>query len=168
MPSKNYFGFDFAKIAVAAITDLKTDIKYNGELVQGWDVVLDFQIPGCENACQSTYLVFVDDILKYAGEYSGTFQERWLLPRNGLFYVWHSENDFRMQRILKGNNAPEISIWLCVDPTLAAPDGERWNINMALEQRIIMEHQPEWNKRGRIKPTTGLPFHEITAASNPS
>ncbi|WP_404305908.1 hypothetical protein [Neorhodopirellula lusitana] len=71
-----------------------------------------------------------------------------------------------MQRILKAEDAPEISIWLCVDPTLAAPDGERWNINMALEQRIIMEHQPEWNKRGRTKPTTGSSFHEIIANKN--
>jgi hypothetical protein len=156
MQTRKFFGFEFSKIAIAAITNIKTDIKYDGKLVQNWDVVVDFLYPDCEKASQSTYLIFVNDVLKYAGEYSGTFQERWLLRRSGLWYLWHSENDFRIQDILKSDNPPEISIWLCVDPILVTPDGEQWNMSIALERRIIMEHQPEWNKRGRIKPTTGL------------
>jgi hypothetical protein len=161
MHTRNYFGFEFAKIAVAAITDVKADIKYDGDVLRNWDVVIDFLYSDIEKASQSTYLVIVNDVLKYVGEYSNTFGTRWLKRRSDIWYLWHSENDFRIQQLLKTDNPPEISIWLCVDPTLVAPDGEAWNMSMALEQRIIMEHQPEWNKRGRTKPTTGLLPREI-------
>lgn len=99
MTEKNYFGFQFAKIGIAALSDNKTDFTYQGKVIQGWDVVISFLHSGCESVGQSTYLIFVNDQLKYAGEYSGTFQERWLLPRNGLWYLQHSENDNRIQDV---------------------------------------------------------------------
>ena len=166
MINKKYFGFKFTKIAFAAITDAKTNITYKKRLLQDWDVVVNFLYPDCEKASQSTYLIFVNDILKYVGEYSGTFQKRWLLRRNGLWYLAHSENDFRIQDLLKSGNPPEISIWLCKDPTLFAPDGESWNISIPLERRIIIEHQPEWNRRGKTKPTAGLPPHKIIGSTD--
>jgi hypothetical protein len=156
MISKQYFGFEFIKVAVAAITDIKADFKYDKKVLRNWDVVLEFLYPDCEKASQSAYLVFADDFLKYAGEYSESFQKRFLRKRNGLWYLWHSANDFRVQEILKSDNPPEISIWLCIDPTLVAPDGECWNISVAIEQRIIVEHQPEWNRRGKNKRANGL------------
>jgi hypothetical protein len=161
MHNKNYFGFEFAKIGVVALADVTADIKYRRTLVSNWDVVVNFIYPGCENASQSTYLIFVNEVLKYAGEYTGTFQERWILRRNEQLYLWHSNNDFSIQNLLKSDDPPEISIWLCVEPFLFAPDGSRLNISAALERRIISEHQPEWNKRGRMKPTAGLALREI-------
>lgn len=161
MDIKEYFGFQFTKIGFAVLSDIKTDVKYRGEMIKDWDVVIEFLYPGCELAGQSTYLVFVDDQLKYAGEYSGTFQERWILPRNGVWYIAHSDNDFRIQDLLRSDEPPEISIWLCSDPFIVASDGERWNNNLALERRIITELQPEWNKRGRAKPTIGKLLTEI-------
>ena len=74
--TKAYFGFKFAKVAVAALTTTTTDIKYNGEVTKDWDLVLEFIYPDGEFADQSTYLVFVDDQLKYVGQYSGIFADR--------------------------------------------------------------------------------------------
>ena len=159
--TKAYFGFKFAKVAVADLTTTTTDIKYNGEVTKDWDLVLEFIYPDGEFADQSTYLVFVDDQLKYVGQYSGIFADRWLLKRNGVFYIDHSKNDYEIQKLLKSPDPPEISIWLSLAPFLTAPDGERWNINKALEQRMILEFQPEWNRTGKSKPTAGKLVQEI-------
>lgn len=165
MISKSYFGFQFVKIGILKLTEFATDVGYNRRIVKDWDVILEFLYPGCEQTSQSTYLVFAGDEMKYAGIYSGVLQERWLLPRNGLWYVWHSENDFLIQTLLKSENPPEISLWLCLHPYLIAPDGEIWNINMELERKLILAYQPEWNKRGRLSPTKGRPLQEIIGPS---
>lgn len=166
MDYREYYGFHFAKIGIAALTEVKTNLWYDGKLIEGWDVAVNFLYPDCECIGSTTYLIFADDELMYAGEYSGTFQERWLTPRNGIWYLDHSPNDFRIQDLLKSNEPPEISIWLCLDPYLDAPNGERWNINMALERRIILEQKPKWNKRGKVMPTVGKLLRDIM--KNPS
>ncbi|MGV3483706.1 MAG: hypothetical protein ACO1RT_04740 [Planctomycetaceae bacterium] len=161
MDLKTYFGFQFVKIGIARLSEVSTDIRYCGQMVRNWDVVLEFLYPGCENTSQSTYLVFANDELKYAGIYSGVLHERWLLARNGLWYIWHSENDFRIQALLKSDHPPEVSLWLCLHPYLTASDGEVWNINMELERKLIVNHQPDWNIRGKMTPTTGVPLFDI-------
>ncbi len=43
-----------------------------------------------------------------------------------------------------------------------APDGEPWNVSIPLERLIIIQHQPEWNRRGKTKPRAALPPRLIT------
>ncbi len=85
MITKTFFGFHFVKVGVLKLTEVSTDVGYNGGVVKAWDVVLEFLYPGFEQTSQFTYLVFAGDELKYAGIYSGILQERWLLLRNGLW-----------------------------------------------------------------------------------
>jgi len=161
MDKKTFFGFHFVKVAKISLTETKTDVRYGEQTAFDWDVVVEFIYPGCEQASQSTYLVFVDDELKYAGQYSGVFSDRWLLRRNGLWYLDHSKMDYHIQTLLQSDNPPEVSVWLTLHPYLTSPDGETWNINKALEQKIIYELQPEWNRTGKIAPTQGRPLREI-------
>jgi hypothetical protein len=161
MDTKTYFGFLFVKIGVARLSEISTDIRYRGQVIKDWDVILELLYPGCELASQSTYLVFSNNELKYVGNYSGVFQERWLLARNGLWYICHSENDFRIQTILQADHPPQVSIWLCLNPHVEAPDGEIWNVSMELERKLIVSYQPEWNARGKAIQTTGVPLTEI-------
>lgn len=163
MDTKTYFGFSFVKIGIAKLSEVSTDIRYCGKVIKDWNVILELLYPGCEQASQSTYLVFANNELKYAGIYTGVLQERWLMARNGLWYIWHSENDFRIQNLLKSDHPPEVSLWLCLNPYLKASDGEEWNISMELERKLIIEYQPEWNVRGKITPTTGLRLSEIVS-----
>lgn len=164
MDKRALFGFEFVKIGIILQTETKTDVRYREQTALDWDIVVEFIYPGCEKASQSTYLMFVDDELKYAGQYSGVFSDRWLLHRNGLWYLDHSKIDFRVQKLLKSDNPPEVSIWLAMHPYLTATDGEIWNVNKALEQRIIFELQPEWNYTGKRTPAEGMPLSEILGA----
>jgi len=148
-------GFDFIKVGKAIHCDKGIQTTYKGKPLH-WHLALDLIHEDFADAEQSTYLVYVDNELVYVGEYSSSFEKRWLKRRRDF---WHSDNiDNKVKKLVgDGKNGKDVSVWLSLDPYVIGPNNEMININKAIEQMIIEQHEPIWNKRGkstgRIKPT---------------
>jgi hypothetical protein len=144
MKTINLAGFDFIKIGTAERCGTGVKVKQRKKEYQ-WHLALNLIHDDFADAEQSTYLVYVEDELVYVGEYTSSFAERWLKQRK---YFWHSENvDDKVNDHVK--NGKKVSVWISVNPYLDGPNGEMINVNKAIEQRIIEQYLPPWNKRGK-------------------
>ena len=159
MQTKTYYGFQFVKIGVAKLSDQPHVYTEKGERRQV-DSKLELLRPEFAEAEQSTYLVFVGEELKYVGQYTSTFESRWLYDSKNCV-VWHSDKMCdHIDELLKNQYCPEISVWLTLDPYVVGPCGPL-NVNKAIEQLIIEKEQPEWNNRGKLTRTTGRRVSDI-------
>ena len=145
---ENICGFNFVKIGFAYLCDEPLKAKFDGKELIDYKLALKLINNDLLKAEQSTYLVYVEDKLVYVGYYSGSFKTRWLREQNNNLYFWHSDNiDNQVNKLIKDGKS--VTVWLSVNPYATTKDNEMVNISKALEDRIIIEKQPEWNKVGK-------------------
>lgn len=139
-------GYQFVKVATAYFCDEGIHPRFNGEPIH-WCVALDVITPEVLSAEQSAYMVLVgeDSSPVYIGQYSQTFERRWLKSKK---YVWHSENvDMKIKGALDAGK--EVTVWLSLNPYARTIDGRILNVNKAIEQLLIDRLKPEWNTVGK-------------------
>ncbi|MEA2018035.1 MAG: hypothetical protein U9N59_06270 [Campylobacterota bacterium] len=142
---KDICGFDFVKIGEAYLAQEPLQAK---GISNNYKLALKLIDNKLLKAEQSTYLVYEDDKLIYAGYYSGSFKKRWLREQNNTFYFWHSDNiDNYCNKALIEQNT-NITVWLSISPYATTSDGKNVNISKLIEDEVIMTHKPELNKVG--------------------
>jgi len=147
---KQVCGFDFVKIGEAYLCNEPLKAKFDGKKLENYKLALKLINNDLLNAEQSAYLVYVEDKLMYVGYYSGSFKARWLREQNNNFYFWHSSNvDDKVNQLLNDNNSISITVWLSLEPYAKTKNNEVVNISKVIEDKIIIEKQPEWNKVGK-------------------
>ena len=141
---KTLYGFEFVKIGCFILDASPILVTYRGK-GDTVNVSINFVDDLFKKSDESTYLILSDDEPVYVGEFSYNFEDRWL--RNGC-YIWHNK-DFEIEEALK--NHKEVSVWLIVDPFVALKNGTIINISKSIEQEILKNSPPLWNKRGQLK-----------------
>lgn len=150
-PRKSLLGFEFVKLGHAYLCEepLKPKGKKAGEplMYQGkqldWRVALKLEDERFLRVGESAYLVTLNDELVYVGEYSKTFESRWL--RDGR-YIWHGDKvDNLIKKALLNNDLVEI--WITASPFADIGQGEQINISKAIEHKILRLCPPPWNTR---------------------
>jgi len=142
---KSLYGFEFAKIGTFHITDEPHPVIYDG-LSDHIQVEMRLISEKFTNADESVYLIYVNDVLYYVGEYSYNLKERWGL-RKGK-YIWHHK-DVEIEKELRKNN--NVNIWIIVDPYVCTGDSSKINISKSIEQEILKRKMPIWNTRGQLE-----------------
>ena len=138
----NIFNIPFVKVGSFYIADepwTGYDKKHGY-----WKVISKFQPvhDAVLKADENVYLVIVNDDIVYVGEYIYNLEDRWFKNSNGYVnhHIWKEIDEELKQR-------NDVSLWLCHYPYIDLPDGSELNIAKSLEQRIIDEYKPKWNKR---------------------
>ena len=144
LESKTVQGYEFINIAEAYICTTGLDVTHEGRKFK-WHIALDIDEKWLQ-AEQSTYLIYENEKLVYAGYYSDTFQKRWRLKRKK--YIWHSDNiDDNIKKSL--DNKKSITVWLSLNPYI-----ETINISKHIEDDIIkniLNNDDNWNTVGKTK-----------------
>jgi|SRR5690554_5771671 len=146
MDIRDLEGYQFLKVATACFCEEGIRPIFDGNDIH-WRVALDIIFPETLSAEQSVYLVFVgeDSDPVYVGQYSETFEKRWLKAKK---YVWHSENvDMKIKGALEAGK--EVTVWLSLNPYVKTTDGRVLNVNKAIEQLLIDKLKPQWNTVGK-------------------
>lgn len=140
---KTVNGFKFVKVGDFYINQEPKNITYRGkpEIIT---VSLKFTNELFRQSDESAYLVFSEDKLVYVGEYSYNLEDRWL--RNKV-YVWHHQDE-KIENELKQRK--EVSLWVVVNPMINLSEGTKLNISKSIEQEILKNNKPPWNKRGEF------------------
>ena len=136
--------YDFIKIG--NFYKAKQSIKaiFEGKPLENYSLAVKLIDDRFLNAEQSTYLIYKENELVYAGYYSNTLYDRWFRKQNDILYVWHGiEDKDKLKDELK--NYPEkFTMWITKDPY-----NKDVNISKAIEDIIIMKEQPIGNKVGK-------------------
>jgi len=139
---KTIFNLHFVKIGSFYLAK----IPWVGKNKQWGDWVVNSKFEPVNNkvlkADENVYLVIVNDVITYVGEYIYNLEDRWFKNSNG--YVNHHTWKEIDEALEQGK---DVSLWLCHNPFIALPDGSELNIAKSLEQKIIDEFSPEWNKK---------------------
>jgi hypothetical protein len=100
------------------------------------------------NIGESVYLITVNELVKYVGEYSKTLGERWIKRKKDK-YIWHDQ-DINISNELKAGS--KVSLYLIESPFCMLPNGIELNVAKAIEHDILQRAptSPElWNKRNK-------------------
>ena len=139
-------GYDFIKMA-SFYNDKPIEATFNGKKLDNYTLAIHFINDEFLKAEQSTYLVFENDELIYAGYYSTSFEDRWIKKQSGIYYCWHSEN---IDNYIKNSQSiDKFSIWITLNPYAKTDDGKIVNISKVIEDTIISNIKPSRNKVGK-------------------
>jgi hypothetical protein len=140
--TKKIVGFEFIKAGVFYLADIPWEGRDN---TGSWSIRASIKLvhKRFHQADETVYIIESDDELRYVGEYSYNFADRWLHKD----YVNHHKYNEIENDLL---NHKTVSIWLAISPYLRTKEIEQFNISKALEQEILRRYSPEWNKRNRI------------------
>lgn len=142
---KSLYGFEFAKIGTFHITEEPHPVICDG-INDHIQVEMRLISEKFASADESVYLIYVNDVLHYVGEYSYSLKERWGL-RKGR-YIWHHK-DVKIEEALRNNSI--VDIWIIVEPYICTDDGSKINISKSIEQEILKRKKPIWNTRGQLE-----------------
>ena len=147
----NVAGFDFIKLGHAYLCERALLPKgknagkpliYNKKELD-WRVALKFDDERFRQVGESAYLVTLNGDVVYVGEYSNTFESRWL--RDGQ-YIWHGDTvDNEIKKAL--TNDEVIELWITVSPFINLGPNEQINVSKAIEHKILQLYPPKWNRR---------------------
>ena len=146
MKTKKIQGFTFQYAGDFYINPVKSLKKYKWDdekKIQQCDHIttcIRFAEDGLDKKEELVYLITVDDILVYVGDFSNSFRERWLKVDN---YIWHHK-DHLIHKAL--TNKSNVSLWLIDDPFINLPD-VKLNISKSIEHHILKNIKTEWNVR---------------------
>lgn len=87
------------------------------------------------------YLVTVDGEPMYVGEFSNSFENRWLKVDN---YVWHHKDDLIYDDLKKKK---KVALWFVEDPFVDISSGVKLNISKSIEHHILKNKTLKWNIR---------------------
>jgi hypothetical protein len=142
---KEILGFKFVKVGDFQISENPHPVTFNGQKDQ-INVCLQLVDESFMKSDESAYLIYVEDKLVYVGEFSYSLKDRWLRTKN---YIWHN-TDGEIEKELKPPYNKNVSLWLAVNPYTVLPNNKEINISKSIEQEILRQILPEWNKRGQL------------------
>lgn len=80
---------------------------------------------------ETAYLVTVDDLIMYVGEFSKTLRDRWLVTEN---YIWH-DKDIKIFEAIKSGQ--KVNLYLLDEPERTLSCGTTLNIAKSVEHHIL-------------------------------
>lgn len=90
---------------------------------------------------EQAYIITVEGIVVYAGEFSNSFRDRWLKIDK---YIWHHKDHLIHQALIEEK---EVSLWLTNNPWIETPSGLKLNISKSIEHHILKNNDLLWNQR---------------------
>jgi len=146
---KEVCGYDFVKIGNFYNADVPIKAKFQGNEVENYTLAIKLIDEKFLKAEQSAYLLFKNDEIVYAGYYSSTLLNRWFRKQGNIYYVWHGveeKNDLKDDFIKRPE---QYSLWISYNPYATKDNGEKVNISKFIEDIIISQIQPKFNKVGK-------------------
>lgn len=109
-----------------------------------------------DKVCETAYLVTVDNMVMYVGEFSKTLRARWLKVDN---YIWHNKDDLISDALMAKKI---VKFYLLEESELTLSCGLKLNIAKSVEHHILKNvhelkedacnDQPlKWNQRNKAK-----------------
>ncbi len=141
---KKVCGYSFIKIGNFYKSNKPIEAKFDGKQLDNYNLAVKLIDDKFLNAEQSTYLIYKENELVYAGYYSNTLYDRWFRKQNDILYVWHGIEDKEKLKDDLRNHPEKFSMWLTENPY-----SDDVNISKAIEDVIIMKEQPIGNKVGK-------------------
>lgn len=141
---KKVCGYSFIKIGNFYKSNKSIEAKFDGKQLENYNLAVKLIDDKFLNAEQSTYLIYKENELVYAGYYSHTLYDRWFRKQNNILYVWHGIEDKEKLKDDLRNHPENFSMWLTENPY-----SDNVNISKAIEDIIIMKEQPIGNKIGK-------------------
>ncbi|SIS90947.1 hypothetical protein [Neptunomonas antarctica] len=137
MEFRNISGFEFVKAGEFVKTDIPCNLKR-------WDsyIKINFFDKRYERADETVYVVTTGENILYVGEFSYNLRDRWLTRGYVNHHMYSNINDF-----LESNQ--ELYIWLAVEPYCNIESHGKLNISKSLEQHILNDTRPNWNRRNK-------------------
>lgn len=139
MEFRNISGFEFIKAGEFVKTDIPCNLKR-------WDsyIKIIFSDERYERADETVYVVTTGEKILYVGEFSYNLRDRWLTRGYVNHHMYTKINEF-----LENKSNQELSIWLAVEPYCHIESHGQLNISKSLEQRILNDKSPDWNRRNK-------------------
>jgi hypothetical protein len=137
MEFRNISGFEFVKAGRFVSTDIPYRFKWWSSFLK-----IEFFDERYERADETAYLLAAGDNILYAGEFTYNLRDRWL----SRGYVNHHMYG-NIEEFLKTNQ--KLFIWLAVEPYCSVENHGQINISKSLEQQVIKDFCPPWNRRNK-------------------
>lgn len=93
-------------------------------------------------ADENCYLLTIDNKVVYVGEYLYNLEKRWFK------YGYVNHGTWKEIDLALINNQ-EVELWLVYDPLIKIDENNEINITKSIEQKIIDELNPKYNRRSR-------------------
>jgi len=117
-----------------------------------FDLVMKFTVDNYDvvneklfNEKGGVYAVYVDDILKYIGSYSHSFQNRWVNKQKNKNCV-KIERHFKYHQLAEMANGSMVDVYAISNTTLQEMFNNPFVNPVGVEYRLIKEYMPELNK----------------------
>lgn len=145
MKTKDFFDFTFIHAGNFFINKIKSPKKYKwGDKNNTHDHIstcIEFSLEKLDKKTEQAYIITVEGIVVYAGEFSNSFRDRWLKIDN---YIWHHKDHLIHQALIEEK---EVSLWLTNNPWIETPSGLKLNISKSIEHHILKNNDLLWNQR---------------------
>jgi hypothetical protein len=140
--------YEFVKVGQFVKSKAPLKVRFEGK---DDEVTIELQLyhEDIKKVGECVYLVTVDGVPMYVGEYSRTLESRWLRSGN---YIWHNKDLLIIEEV---NSGKRVDFYLAKNVYVMI-NGREINISKSIEHDILqVEHLP-WNKRNAKVDVSGV------------